>query len=49
MQVQQEEDGEDGENEEEEKKKKKGNPGAVISCKVVVTRESGLQASEPDR
>ncbi|TKS91012.1 Tubulin--tyrosine ligase-like protein 12 [Collichthys lucidus] len=48
MQVQREEDGEDGENEEEEKKKKKDNPGAVISCKVVVTRESGLQASEPD-
>ncbi|KAG8005733.1 Tubulin--tyrosine ligase-like protein 12 [Nibea albiflora] len=46
MQVQREEDGEDGENEEEEKKK--DNPGAVISCKVVVTRESGLQASEPD-
>ncbi|XP_070785226.1 tubulin--tyrosine ligase-like protein 12 [Enoplosus armatus] len=36
-----EEDGENGEN------KKKGNPGAVINCKVVVTRESGLLASEP--
>ncbi|KAE8281564.1 Tubulin--tyrosine ligase-like protein 12 [Larimichthys crocea] len=45
MQVQQEEDGEDGENEEEEekKKKKKGNPGAVISCKVVVTRGVGCR------
>lgn len=39
MQVQQEEDEE----------KKKDNPGAVIQCKVVVTRDSGLQASEPTR
>lgn len=47
MQFQQEEDEESGENEEEEEKKK--NPGAMVSCKVVVTRESGLQASEPTR
>nr|XP_046235107.1 tubulin--tyrosine ligase-like protein 12 [Scatophagus argus] len=46
MQFQQEDDG-DGENEENEEKKKKDNPGAVISCKVVVTRETGLQSSEP--
>ncbi|XP_041833484.1 tubulin--tyrosine ligase-like protein 12 [Melanotaenia boesemani] len=39
MQFQQEE-----ENREEEKKI---NPGAVISCKVVVTKESGLKMSEP--
>lgn len=48
MHFQQEEDEESGENEEEEKKKK-NNPGAMVSCKVVVTRESGLQASEPTR
>lgn len=46
MQVQQDddEDEEKGENEE-----KKNIPGRVISSKVVVTRESGLQASEPTR
>uniref|UniRef100_A0A3Q1ENU5 Tubulin tyrosine ligase-like family, member 12 n=1 Tax=Acanthochromis polyacanthus TaxID=80966 RepID=A0A3Q1ENU5_9TELE len=38
-----EEEKDSGENEE----KKKDNPGAVTSCKVVVTRDSGLQASEP--
>ncbi|XP_054911404.1 tubulin--tyrosine ligase-like protein 12 [Poeciliopsis prolifica] len=37
MQVQQEEDGE----------RKKGNSGVVIECKVVVTRESGLEVSDP--
>ncbi|XP_072233313.1 tubulin--tyrosine ligase-like protein 12 [Leuresthes tenuis] len=42
MQVQQEE--ENGENEES----KMDNPGTVISCKAVVTRESGLQVSEPN-
>ncbi|XP_044041816.1 tubulin--tyrosine ligase-like protein 12 isoform X1 [Siniperca chuatsi] len=42
MQFQQGDDEENGENGE-----KKDNPGVVISCKVVVTRESGLQASEP--
>lgn len=44
----QEEDDEDinGENEEE---KKKANPGVEIRSKVVVTRDSGLQASEPTR
>ncbi|KAM4570150.1 tubulin--tyrosine ligase-like protein 12 [Odontesthes bonariensis] len=41
MQVQQEE--ENGENEES----KTDNPGTVISSKAVVTRESGLQVSEP--
>ncbi|XP_027900128.1 tubulin--tyrosine ligase-like protein 12 isoform X2 [Xiphophorus couchianus] len=40
MQVQQEEDGENGE-------RKKGNYGVVIGCKVVVTRESGLEVSDP--
>lgn len=49
MQIQEEDEEEiNGENEEEEKKKK-GNPGAEVRCKVVVTRESGLQASEPTR
>ncbi len=49
MHVQQEEDeDEDAENGENEEKKK-DNPGVVIGCKVVVTRESGLQASEPTR
>ncbi|XP_059181635.1 tubulin--tyrosine ligase-like protein 12 isoform X1 [Centropristis striata] len=43
MQFQQEDDEEDGENEG----RKSGNPGAPISCKVVVTRDSGLQAAEP--
>ncbi|CAJ1055760.1 tubulin--tyrosine ligase-like protein 12 isoform X1 [Xyrichtys novacula] len=38
---------EDEDEGEEEEKKKKGNPGAEIRCKVVVTRESGLQMSEP--
>lgn len=36
------EDDEDGE-------KKEGNPGHETRCKVVVTRENGLQASEPTR
>ncbi|XP_032361195.1 tubulin--tyrosine ligase-like protein 12 isoform X3 [Etheostoma spectabile] len=45
MQFKQEEEdeGENGSNEE----RKRDNPVAVISSKVVVTRESGLQASEP--
>ncbi|XP_074481136.1 tubulin--tyrosine ligase-like protein 12 [Sebastes fasciatus] len=42
MQFQQEKE-EDGETEE----RKRVYTGAVISCKVVVTRETGLQASEP--
>uniref|UniRef100_A0A8C4GVS1 Tubulin tyrosine ligase-like family, member 12 n=1 Tax=Dicentrarchus labrax TaxID=13489 RepID=A0A8C4GVS1_DICLA len=46
MQFQEEENDEENEQTEEEEKKK-DNPGAVISCKVVVTRESGLQAAEP--
>ncbi|KAF7664143.1 hypothetical protein LDENG_00188030 [Lucifuga dentata] len=32
---------------EEDAEKKKGNPGAVISSKVVVTRQSGLRVSDP--
>ncbi|KAG7235829.1 hypothetical protein INR49_002129 [Caranx melampygus] len=47
MQIQEDEEEINGENEEEEKKKKKGNPGMEVRCKVVVTREGGLQASEP--
>jgi len=43
MQVHQEE--KNGEN----KESKMDNPGTVISCKAVVTRESGLQVSEPNR
>lgn len=44
MQVEQEEeDGEEAENEG----RKKPNPGVEITCKVVVTRESGLQVSDP--
>lgn len=35
--------------EEDEEEKKKGNPGVVIQCKVVVTRDSGLQAADPNR
>ncbi|XP_029317383.1 tubulin--tyrosine ligase-like protein 12 isoform X2 [Cottoperca gobio] len=49
MQFQQEEEEEDYDKEEDngENEKKKGdNPGAVISCKVVVTQEGGLQAYE---
>ncbi|XP_041636464.1 tubulin--tyrosine ligase-like protein 12 [Cheilinus undulatus] len=47
MQIQQEEEEEaDVENEEEVEGKKEDNPGAEIRCKVVVTRESGLQVSE---
>uniref|UniRef100_A0A3Q1JTD7 Tubulin--tyrosine ligase-like protein 12 SET-like domain-containing protein n=1 Tax=Anabas testudineus TaxID=64144 RepID=A0A3Q1JTD7_ANATE len=34
--------------EEDEEEKKKGNPGVVIQCKVVVTRDSGLQAADPN-
>ncbi|XP_062299798.1 tubulin--tyrosine ligase-like protein 12 isoform X1 [Scomber scombrus] len=44
MQIQQDD---EAENEDEEEEKKKDNPGAVIGCKVVVTRDSGLQASDP--
>ncbi|XP_034529608.1 tubulin--tyrosine ligase-like protein 12 isoform X1 [Notolabrus celidotus] len=47
MRVQEEEEEVNGNNEEEDEEKKKGNPGAEIRCKVVVTRESGLQVSEP--
>uniref|UniRef100_A0A3P8UD38 Tubulin tyrosine ligase-like family, member 12 n=1 Tax=Amphiprion percula TaxID=161767 RepID=A0A3P8UD38_AMPPE len=46
MQFQQEDD-EEEEGSGENEKKKKDNPGGVVSCKVVVTRESGLQASDP--
>ncbi|KAI4802867.1 hypothetical protein CesoFtcFv8_026105 [Champsocephalus esox] len=35
------------EEENEENEKKRVNPGAGMSCKVVVTRDSGLQVSEP--
>lgn len=45
MQLQEEEDEE--EDDEEDSGKKKGNSGAVIRSKVVVTRESGLQVSDP--
>ncbi|CAK6975642.1 tubulin--tyrosine ligase-like protein 12 isoform X2 [Scomber scombrus] len=44
MQIQQDD---EAENEDEEEEKKKDNPGAVIGCKVVVTRDTGLQASDP--
>ncbi|XP_040002553.1 tubulin--tyrosine ligase-like protein 12 isoform X3 [Xiphias gladius] len=47
MQFQQENDEDDQEENREKGAKKKDNPGTVIRCKVVVTRESGLQASEP--
>ncbi|CAN9508056.1 unnamed protein product [Ophioblennius macclurei] len=47
MQFQEEEGEEEEEEEEEDEEKKKGNPGAVFRHKVVVTRESGLQASNP--
>lgn len=46
MQYQQEDDEDEGNGQDEEKK---NNPSPVISCKVVVTRENGLQASEPTR
>ncbi|KAM3587746.1 uncharacterized protein V6R79_013179 [Siganus canaliculatus] len=46
MQMQQEVDEENEENEENEEKK--NNPGPEISFKVLVTRESGLQASDPN-
>lgn len=45
MHFQQEEVKENGEDKQEEKN---NNPG-FVSCKVIVTRESGLQASEPTR
>lgn len=48
MQVQ-EEDEDDEEPGEEEEERKKGNPGAVIRCKVVVTRATGLQVNDPSR
>ncbi|XP_005949074.1 tubulin--tyrosine ligase-like protein 12 [Haplochromis burtoni] len=47
MQFQQEDDDEGEGDEENGEEKKKDNPGDEIRCKVVVTRESGLQASEP--
>ncbi|XP_047430657.1 tubulin--tyrosine ligase-like protein 12 [Mugil cephalus] len=48
--IMQYQEGEAEEEEEEngESEKKTNNPGPVIRSKVVVTRESGLQASEPD-
>ncbi|XP_068442719.1 tubulin--tyrosine ligase-like protein 12 isoform X2 [Clinocottus analis] len=39
---------EDEKEEDEGNTEKKDSPGAVIRCKVVVTRESGLQVSEPN-
>lgn len=48
MQYQEEEE-EDEEEENGESEKKNNNPGPVIRSKVVVTRESGLQVSEPNR
>lgn len=48
MQFQQEDEDEE-EGDEENGEEKKNNPGDEIRCKVVVTRESGLQASEPTR
>uniref|UniRef100_A0AAX7TCZ0 Tubulin--tyrosine ligase-like protein 12 SET-like domain-containing protein n=1 Tax=Astatotilapia calliptera TaxID=8154 RepID=A0AAX7TCZ0_ASTCA len=47
MQFQQEDEDEGEGDEENGEEKKKDNPGDEIRCKVVVTRESGLQASEP--
>lgn len=35
--------------EEEEEEKKKDNPGPGVQHKVMVTRDSGLSASEPTR
>lgn len=49
MQFQQEDEDEEEGDEENGEEKKKDNPGDEIRCKVVVTRESGLQASEPTR
>lgn len=49
MQFQQEDEDEGEGDEESGEEKKKDNPGDEIRCKVVVTRESGLQASEPTR
>lgn len=46
MQFQEEEEEDE---EEDEELKKNNNPGPEIRCKVVVTRESGLQVSEPTR
>lgn len=47
MQYQQEDSEEDEENGEAEEKK--DNPGVNVSHKVIVTRDSGLVASEPNR
>ncbi|XP_017296191.1 tubulin--tyrosine ligase-like protein 12 isoform X2 [Kryptolebias marmoratus] len=48
LHVQQEENVEEVEDEEnEEPERKKNNPGEAVSYKVVVTRESGLQVSDP--
>ncbi|XP_003449806.1 tubulin--tyrosine ligase-like protein 12 [Oreochromis niloticus] len=47
MQFQQEDEDEEEGDEENREERKKDNPGNEIRCKVVVTRESGLQASEP--
>ncbi|XP_038137580.1 tubulin--tyrosine ligase-like protein 12 isoform X2 [Cyprinodon tularosa] len=46
MQVQEDEE-DDEEPGEEEEERKKGNPGAMIRCKVVVTRATGLQVNDP--
>lgn len=35
--------------EEEEEEEKKDNPGPSVRHKVIVTRDSGLSASEPTR
>ncbi|XP_022604797.1 tubulin--tyrosine ligase-like protein 12 isoform X2 [Seriola dumerili] len=47
MQFQEEDDEDEEEANWENEGKKKDSPGAVIRCKVVVTRGSGLQATEP--
>ena len=52
MQIQQEDDDDEEEEEEENgnnEEKRKDNPIPMIRSKVVVTRASGLEASEPTR
>lgn len=48
MRVEVEEDEEEG-GEEGENERSRGNPGGEASYKVIVTRESGLQACDPAR
>ncbi|KAG5830699.1 hypothetical protein ANANG_G00313400 [Anguilla anguilla] len=47
MQVEQEEEEDEEDDQADETKRKRLNPGAGITSKVVVTSESGLQASDP--